>query len=124
MHGLIANIYDFSSFNLIVSFNRVPNTPEVKMETGTVKWFNQNKGFGFIERENEDKDLFVHMTEVQGQINDGDKVEFDVGETEKGQPHRRTKSEKSRLRLIILINFLNNLLLSNYHFFLFYEYYE
>ena len=91
IHGLIANIYDFSSFNLIVSFNRVSNTPEVKMETGTVKWFNQNKGFGFIERENEDKDLFVHMTEVQGQINDGDKVEFDVGETEKGPAAQKVK---------------------------------
>ena len=91
MHGLIANIYDFSSFNLIVSFNRVSITPEVKMETGTVKWFNQNKGFGFIERENEDKDLFVHMTEVQGQINDGDKVEFDVGETEKGPAAQKVK---------------------------------
>ncbi len=91
IHGLIANIYDFSSFNLIVSFNRVSNTPEVKMETGTVKWFNQNKGFGFIERENEDKDLFVHMTEVQGQINDGDKVEFEVGETEKGPAAQKVK---------------------------------
>jgi len=91
MHGLIANIYDFSSFNLIVSFNRVSSIPKVKMETGTVKWFNQNKGFGFIERENEDKDLFVHMTEVQGQINDGDKVEFEVGETEKGPAAQKVK---------------------------------
>ena len=54
------------------------------METGTVKWFNHKKGFGFIARENSDKDLFVHHTEVEGNINDGDKVEFEVGETEKG----------------------------------------
>ena len=54
------------------------------MENGTVKWCNQTKGFGFIERENEDKDLFVHKTNIEGQIRDGDKVEFEIGESEKG----------------------------------------
>ena len=53
------------------------------MEQGTIKWFNGNKGYGFIARESGD-DLFVHKTNVEGFLKEGDKVEFDVGEGEKG----------------------------------------
>ena len=53
------------------------------MSTGTVKWFNSSKGFGFIEQAGGD-DLFVHKNDVQGNINDGDNVEFEIGEGQKG----------------------------------------
>ena len=55
------------------------------METGTVKFFNNDKGFGFITPENGGHDLFVHVTEVtDGPIADGDRVEFEIGDGRKG----------------------------------------
>ena len=51
--------------------------------TGKVKWFNETKGFGFIEQEN-GKDMFVHKNDVTGSIDEGDEVEFEVGEGRKG----------------------------------------
>lgn len=54
------------------------------MAQGTVKWFDSNKGFGFIAQEN-GKDLFVHHSEVQGgSLRDGQRVEFEIGEGKKG----------------------------------------
>jgi len=50
---------------------------------GQVKWFNRAKGFGFIEPEDGD-DLFVHISQVRGEIKDGDTVEFEIGEGPKG----------------------------------------
>ncbi|MFP4344096.1 MAG: cold-shock protein [Anaerolineales bacterium] len=56
-------------------------------ETGTVKWFNASKGYGFIEREGGD-DVFVHYSAIQGfgfkSLEDGQRVEFDVTEGPKG----------------------------------------
>ena len=55
------------------------------MATGTVKWFNPTKGFGFISQDEAGKDVFVHSNELNGvYIIEGDNVEFDIVETEKG----------------------------------------
>lgn len=54
------------------------------MSTGTVKFFNTGKGFGFITQE-DGKDLFFHISEIQGQEpQEGDKVDYEVGEGRKG----------------------------------------
>lgn len=54
------------------------------MSTGTVKFFNNSKGFGFITPETGDKDVFVHVNGLLDDINEGDNVEFDVEESPKG----------------------------------------
>ena len=58
------------------------------MMQGTVKWFNSDKGFGFIAPENGGKDVFVHHTAIQGSgyksLNEGDRVQFEVTAGPKG----------------------------------------
>ena len=55
---------------------------------GTVKWFNSKKGFGFIEREDKEKDAFVHASAVKAAgmrfLNEGDKIEFELEDGPKG----------------------------------------
>lgn len=57
-------------------------------QTGTVKWFNEGKGFGFIAQDNGGKDLFAHFSEIQGggfkTLLENQKVEFEVKEGQKG----------------------------------------
>lgn len=53
--------------------------------TGTVKFFNVSKGFGFITNDETGKDIFVHITELEGTtLNEGDKVEYQEKEGKKG----------------------------------------
>ena len=58
------------------------------MATGKVKWFDQNKGYGFIEVD-DGEDVFVHYTEIKAEgfknLDENERVEFDLAEGEKGQ---------------------------------------
>jgi len=61
---------------------------EFIVEKGTVKWFDNKKGFGFVTPDGGGDDLFVHYTNIVGEglrsLNDGQAVEFEVGEGRKG----------------------------------------
>lgn len=54
------------------------------MESGVVKFFNTEKGFGFITPNSGGKDLFVHFSGVNGEIREGDNVTFDVEDGDRG----------------------------------------
>lgn len=80
-------IFALSYFILIIQFTF--SEEKLEMSTGTVKWFNADKGFGFITPDDGGKDLFVHHSEIQvgggyATLSDGQKVEFEVGQGQKG----------------------------------------
>ncbi len=59
------------------------------MAKGTVKWFNDKKGYGFITPDDASEDCFVHFSAIKGEgfrtLQEGDKVEFEIAEEEKGR---------------------------------------
>ena len=66
---------------------RFINTIQIKMDTknqGTVKFFNTEKGFGFIKHAESDKETFVHVSGLINEIKEGDKVEYDSQQGQKG----------------------------------------
>jgi CspA family cold shock protein len=71
---------------------------DLTMATGTVKWFNSMKGYGFIEPDDGGKDAFVHISAVEraglGSLNEGQKVSFDL------QPGQNGKSSAENLTIV------------------------
>jgi CspA family cold shock protein len=62
----------------------IKNLIFITMAQGTVKFFNDSKGFGFITEEGSDKDHFVHISGLIDEVREGDVVEFDLQEGRKG----------------------------------------
>ncbi|MFA5324022.1 MAG: cold-shock protein [Smithella sp.] len=65
------------------------------MSEGKVKWFNESKGFGFIENE-EGGDVFVHFSSIQGDgfktLSEGQRVSFDIAQGKKGQEAQNVRA--------------------------------
>ena len=82
----------YSAFRELSSVRAI--TRQVDMQ-GTVKWFNNSKGFGFIAPDNGGKDIFVHQSSIAAEgyrsLAEGDRVEFDTEQGQKGPSAKNVK---------------------------------
>jgi CspA family cold shock protein len=73
---------DQARANVVRAYRAFAHLGEVKMATGTVKWFNATKGFGFIQPDDGGNDVFVHISAVEragmGSLNEGQKLSFEA----------------------------------------------
>jgi cold shock protein len=65
-------------------FNNTIQIKKMDKNQGTVKFFNSEKGFGFIKHDNSDQETFVHVSGLINEIKEGDKVEFEMQNGKKG----------------------------------------
>ncbi|GGO48593.1 cold-shock protein CspA [Streptomyces lasiicapitis] len=69
---------------------------DTKVAQGSVKWFNGEKGFGFIEQDGGGPDVFVHYSEIQGDgyksLDEGQRVEFEIGQGQKGPQAQQVRA--------------------------------
>jgi cold shock protein len=83
-------VEDFLGVSSLGALLRLATSKEIDMttQTGTVKWFNEGKGFGFIAPDGGGKDLFAHFKEIQGggfkTLSENQRVEFEVTQGQKG----------------------------------------
>jgi CspA family cold shock protein len=79
-----------------IFFSTSTRNDDMTTETGTVKWFNEGKGFGFIAPDNGGKDLFAHFKEIQGTgfktLTENQRVEFEVTQGQKGPQASRIRA--------------------------------
>jgi CspA family cold shock protein len=73
------------------------------MPSGVVKWFDSKKGFGFIDGGKDGKDVFVHYTSIEGEgfrsLKDGDVVEYDIVDSERGPQARNVRRTDTKAAL-------------------------
>jgi len=72
------------------------------METGTIRWFNNKKGYGFIQKDSDQKDIFVHYSAINMEgyktLKAGEKVSFEVVQGQKGpQAEKVTRAESAKV---------------------------